>query len=122
MRMRKLGAGQSVTFCVSPEMQKRIRSLGNVDDSRRLTVTDVLVCDIAETWDDAHRSVPLWATQGIRHQHQEVVWNRVDKTGELSVQDIRHYLEDEAQSLEQRYHPVSRANGAANGQSISSKL
>ncbi len=120
--MRKLGAGQSVTFCVSPEMRKRIRSLGKVDDSRQLTVNDVLVCAIAETWDDAHRSVPLWATQGIRHQHQEVVWDRVSRTGELSVQDIRDYLEEEAQSLEQRYRPASEANGTTNRQSISSKL
>jgi hypothetical protein len=60
---------------VSPEMQTRIRSLGNVQDPRPLTVTDTLVCAIAEAWDDAYRSLPLWATQGIRHQQQEVVWN-----------------------------------------------
>jgi hypothetical protein len=120
--MRKLGNGQSVTFCVSPEMQKRIRSLANLTDPRPLTVTDILVCAIAETWDDAHRSLPLWATQGIRHQHQEVVWDRVDKTGELSVDDAKEYLEDEAQTLEQRYRPISEANGASNSQSLTSKL
>ncbi|KAK4182801.1 hypothetical protein QBC35DRAFT_395228 [Podospora australis] len=122
MRMRKLGNGQSVTFCVSPEMQKRIRMLGRVEDSRSLAVTDILVYAIAETWDDAYRSLPLWATQGIRHQHQEIVWDRVDKTGELSVKDVQDYLEDEAQSLEQRYLPVSGASGASNPQSLTSKL
>jgi hypothetical protein len=49
MRMRKLGSGQSVTFYISPEMQKRIRNLGKIEDPRPLTVTDVLVCAIAET-------------------------------------------------------------------------
>ncbi|KAH6623091.1 hypothetical protein F5144DRAFT_623147 [Chaetomium tenue] len=110
MRMRKLGQGQSVTFCVSPEMQKRIRTLAKLqDDTRALTVTDILICAIAETWDDAHRSLPLWVTQGIRHQHQEVVWEEADANngGSLSAADVARYLEDEAQSLEQRYRPTS---------------
>lgn len=122
MRMRKLGVGQSVTFCVSPEMQKRTRTLANVADPRPLTVSDILVCVIVETWDDAHRSLPLWATQGIRHQYQEIVWERAEETGELSVADVEEYLEDEAQGLEQRYRPVSKASGASNSQSLTSKL
>jgi hypothetical protein len=121
MRMRKLGNGQSVTFCVSPEMDKRIRRLGNLKEPRPLTVTDVLVCAIAETWESAHRSLPLWATQGIRHQQQEIVWDEAAKTGELYYRHVRDYLEDEAQSLEQRYRPLSEANGA-NSQSLMSKL
>ncbi|KAK4155980.1 hypothetical protein C8A00DRAFT_41452 [Chaetomidium leptoderma] len=115
MRMRKLGNGQSVTFCVSPEMQKRIRHLAKVDGMNRpITVTDVLVCAIVETWDDTHRGVPLWVIQGIRHQHQEEVWKRLDDTRELSREDVESYMEDEARTLEQRYRPVltSRLNKA----------
>ena len=88
-----------------------------MEDSRQLTVIDVLVCAIVETWDDAHRSLPLWATQGLRHQHQEVVWDQVEKTGELSDQELQDYLEDEAQSLEQRYRPAPEANGVTSTQS-----
>ncbi|KXX79354.1 hypothetical protein MMYC01_204711 [Madurella mycetomatis] len=122
MRMRKLGNGQSVTFCVSPEMQRRIRCLGNLDVSRSLTVSDILLCAIVETWDDARRSIPLWATQGIRHQRQEVVWSRIDKTGKLSKQDVRDYLENEAQTLEQRYRPLSGTNEAEHPESLTSML
>ncbi|KAL2132090.1 hypothetical protein VTI74DRAFT_4243 [Chaetomium olivicolor] len=122
MRMRKLGNGQSVTFCVSPEMQKRIRSLAKVEDPRPLTVTDILVCSIAETWDDAHRSLPLWATQGIRHQYQEVVWNRADEAGRLSLDDVKDYLENEAQSLKQRFRPSSGSSGETSFQTFTEKL
>ncbi|KAL2192964.1 hypothetical protein P885DRAFT_64434 [Corynascus similis CBS 632.67] len=66
--------------------------------------------------------LPLWATQGIRHQYQEIVWERAEETGELSVADVEEYLEDEAQGLEQRYRPVSKASGASNSQSLTSKL
>ncbi|KAK4238611.1 hypothetical protein C8A03DRAFT_33363 [Achaetomium macrosporum] len=121
MRMRKLGQGQSVTFCVSSEMQKRIRKLANIEGCRPLTVSDILVCAIAETWEDAHRSLPLWATQGIRHQYQEVVWEKVNKTGDLTVKDVQQYLEDEAQSLEQRYRPLAEESGA-NAQSVTARL
>ncbi|KAJ4291237.1 hypothetical protein N0V88_006237 [Collariella sp. IMI 366227] len=122
MRMRKLGNGQSVTFCVSPEMQKRIRNLAKVNIARPLAVTDVLVCSIAETWDDAHRSLPLWATQGIRHQYQEIVWERADDAGNLSLEDVNEYLEDEAQSLEQRFRPDTGNSDANSCQSLTSKL
>lgn len=119
MRMRKLGAGQSVTFCVSPEMQKRIRSLAHLEPSHPLTVTDILVCAIAETWEDTRRSLPLWAAQGLQHQHQELVWERAETSNKLSTVDIQDYMEDEAQSLEQRYRPIPRG---ANSQSLVSKL
>ncbi|GAB1318054.1 ubiquitinyl hydrolase 1 [Madurella fahalii] len=122
MRMRKLGNGQSVTFCVSPEMQRRIRRSANLDATQPLTVSDILLCAITETWDDARRSVPLWATQGIRHQRQEVVWGRLGETGNLSVQDVRDYLENEAQTLEQRYRSRSGINGARDPESLTSKL
>ncbi len=69
-----------------------------MEDSRQLTVTDVLVYAIVETWDDAHRSLPLWATQGLRHQHQEVVWDQVEK---LEAEQ-RHA---EAQSLSAGHRP-----------------
>ncbi|KAK4235167.1 hypothetical protein C8A03DRAFT_46641 [Achaetomium macrosporum] len=122
MRMRKLGQGQSITLCVSSEMQKRIRRLGNIQEHRPLTVRDVLVCAIAETWEDAHRSLPLWAIQGIRHQHQEVIWEKVDETGELTVENVQNYLEDEAQTLEQRYGPLIEGRGANNSQSVAARL
>ncbi|KAK3305905.1 uncharacterized protein B0T15DRAFT_556437 [Chaetomium strumarium] len=121
MRMRKLGQGQSVTFCISSEMKKRIRKLANVEESRKLTVSDVLVSAIAESWEDAYRSLPLWATQGIRHQYQEIVWSRVDRTGELTVEDVEEYLENEAQTLKQRYDPLAEASGG-NSQSVSARL
>ncbi|KAL2159331.1 hypothetical protein VTH06DRAFT_2334 [Thermothelomyces fergusii] len=121
MRMRKLGAGQSVTFCVSSEMRKRIHRLARLEESRPLTVTDILVCAIAETWDDAYRSVPLWAAQGLRHQHQELVWKRAEDTGELSATDVENYMEGEAQSLEQRYRPISD-DGGTRFQSLTCKL
>ncbi|KAK4130358.1 hypothetical protein BT67DRAFT_490504 [Trichocladium antarcticum] len=122
MRMRKLGHGQSVTFCASPEMQKRIRNLAEVDAVRPLAVTDILVCSIAETWDDANRSLPLWATQGIRHQHQEVVWDRADGAGSLSRKDVQEYLEDEAQSLVQRFRPDTGNSDGSTCQRLSYKL
>ena len=73
MRMRKLGHGQSVTFCVSQEMQKRIRTTCGVDPSHGIAVVDVLEWAISETWEEEARSIPLWENQGIRHLYQETI-------------------------------------------------
>jgi len=107
MRMRKLGRGQSVTFVLSPEMQKRIRSARtNIAPEQPLGVADVIAWVISETWDETVRSVPLWATQGIRHARQEAIWKRVEGNGGVfSSSDAQEYLEPEAMGLEERYRP-----------------
>ena len=110
MRMRKLGQGQSVTFIVSSEMQKRIRAIRNIKDGRPLTVPDVLAWAISEAWDEAARSVPLWAIQGERHLRQDEIWKRADKLGGFSPSMVEEYLEPEAMTLEQRYCPKPATN------------
>jgi hypothetical protein len=103
MRMRKLGDGQSVTFCISSEMRMRINAVAMVNPEQSLTVADILLSSILETWRRTRKNVPLWATQGIRHQCQEVIWKRRDDGTELTREDVESYMEDEARSLEQRY-------------------
>ncbi|KAB5581227.1 hypothetical protein GE09DRAFT_1256561 [Coniochaeta sp. 2T2.1] len=106
MRVRKLGQGQSVTFIVSPEMRKRIRVIRNTTNGRALTVRDVLAWAISKSWDEAARSVPLWATQGKRHLRQEEIWNQADDPGGFPNAAVKEYLEPEAMSLDQRYRPT----------------
>lgn len=107
MRMRKLGQGQAVTFIVSPEMQKRIRDTRDITDGRALAVRDVLAWAISESWDEAARSVPLWATQGRRHLRQEEIWHQADEEGGFPPSALQEYLEPEAMSLGQRYRITS---------------
>ncbi|KAH8744369.1 hypothetical protein F5883DRAFT_722279 [Diaporthe sp. PMI_573] len=116
MRMRKLGKGQSVVFCAFPEMQHKIRARLGTPTNKPITVSDVLGWSIYETWDETLRSIPLWATQGIRHQRQSIIWDRAEAKGAqgglvFSAEDINDYLEDEAQTLEQRYRRNVRGNG-----------
>lgn len=98
MRMRKLEESQSVVFCSSMEVRRKIlEQCGRSEGS--LGVEDVLGWSIAETCVNTKRSIPLWATQGVRHQHRRAA---------CSIGPIRHevaesLLEPEAQSLDQRY-------------------
>ena len=105
MRMRKLGKGQSVLFCVPPEIQTRI--LAQKSEAGGINVLDVLNWAITETWTDMRRSMTLWAVQGQRFEHQRGLWDDVRKAGkpQMSRVDAERFLEDEAQSLEQRYRP-----------------
>ncbi len=101
MRMRKLGKGQSVAFCSSMEVQRKIiESSGKARDAT-IQVADVLKWCIENTCAHTRRCIPLWATQGARHQRRHVALSAAE--GELRNHLAELLLEDEAQSLEQRY-------------------
>ncbi|KAK7755219.1 hypothetical protein SLS62_002724 [Diatrype stigma] len=78
-----------------------------------LTVAHVLLWSISETWIDTEKSIPLWAVQGFRHQRQEDIWNKriADEPNlALDCHDLDGYFEEEAMSIEKRYHPRNQAS------------
>ncbi|KAH7010759.1 uncharacterized protein B0I36DRAFT_356384 [Microdochium trichocladiopsis] len=130
MRMRELGRGQSVDFCVPEEIQRKSnRLMGLRNFTQKLCVSDVLAWSISETWRCARRNTALWANQRRRHESHSQLWAqaRGDKlTGAVMhgnqpsdlafTEDLaEEFLEDEAQLLETRlletrYRPVSQTD------------
>ncbi|KAL7781006.1 hypothetical protein V8C43DRAFT_320153 [Trichoderma afarasin] len=109
MRMRKLGQGQSVVFCISDEIEARILKLRGEDDHHPIQVLDVLAWAIHETFVDLHRSIPMWAVQGHRFEKQRTIWESVTTNDgiQLPVEHAKEFLETEMQSLDDRYRPRS---------------
>ncbi|KAK0877257.1 hypothetical protein LTR87_008871 [Friedmanniomyces endolithicus] len=108
MRMRKLGKGQTVVFCVPAEIHAKILLCTSKATSSRIEICDILHWTIAsETWTDMRRSMPLWAAQGVRFDRQDRLWRQAQNQGRtiLSPQQAAAFLEDEAQSMEDRYRP-----------------
>ena len=109
MRMRKLGQGQSVVFCISPEIQAKIlENMKPYTQSKDIGVADVLLWSISETHAETRRSMPLWQVQGERFVTQSKIWKSMQNdAGEtsLSRDNAELLLEEEAQSLEHRYRP-----------------
>lgn len=108
MRMRKLGKGQTVVFCVPKEIAAKISRCAPKSTSAGIAKSDILHWAITETWTDMHRSMPLWASQGVRFVHQDALWKEAqDATSKtvLPQQQAKAFLEPEAQSLEDRYSP-----------------
>jgi hypothetical protein len=107
MRMRKLGNGQSVVFCIPNEVRFNILALRRKDESSPIDVSDVLHWAVSETWSEIRRSVPLWAVQGTRFERQQEVWqdSRQSERGEITSIQAQRFLEPECQTLEQRYRP-----------------
>ncbi|KAF2019066.1 hypothetical protein BU24DRAFT_439393 [Aaosphaeria arxii CBS 175.79] len=103
MRMRKLGKGQSVAYCVPEEI--RIKILEKLDKAQesQISVSDVLCWTILETWTDLRRSMRLWAAQGQRFYHQQSILDVETITKEV----VEKLLEKEAASLEYRYKPLT---------------
>ena len=104
MRMRQLGKGQSVIFCIPEEIQTKILGSTSKTHSTEIEVSDVLIWAITETWADMRRSIPLWATQGRRYESHKDYLNGAETT----IEQPKKFLEKEAQSLEDRYRPCLR--------------
>ncbi|PHH79060.1 hypothetical protein CDD80_5691 [Ophiocordyceps camponoti-rufipedis] len=110
MRMRRLGKGHSVVFCIPWEIEGKIRKHKSQDSSQQsaITVSDVLCWSIRETFVDLRRTVPLWLNQGSRFYQQKAYWDAHPEkhaSHESRVQWAQRFLEDESQSLEHHYQP-----------------
>ncbi|KAK8112290.1 uncharacterized protein PG998_008747 [Apiospora kogelbergensis] len=106
---RKLGHGQSVVFCVPEEIRDKITQMDE-DQPRKtgdITVPGILTWAISETMSDATKSIPLWLTQAVRFGKHSKLWQKY-RNGSVDNNKTnwaKCFLEDEAQSLEQRYRP-----------------
>ncbi|KAG6036493.1 hypothetical protein E4U41_005708 [Claviceps citrina] len=107
MRMRKLGNGQSLMFCVPDEIQSKIRAIANLPRGSGIRVSDVLIWAVSETIEDLRKNMPLWAMQGRRYQRQEGIWSSATGPDGLFMtqEQAAEFLEPEAQTLEVRYRP-----------------
>ncbi|KAG7408180.1 hypothetical protein Forpe1208_v012432 [Fusarium oxysporum f. sp. rapae] len=109
MRMRKLGKGQTVIFCIPREIEQKILQLLGQESSGsyNITVADVLCWAINETCQNMRRELPLWFTQGIRFCQQRNLWDEIEACSDCKSRSecAGQFKEDEAQSLGQRYHP-----------------
>ncbi|TGJ81237.1 hypothetical protein E0Z10_g7524 [Xylaria hypoxylon] len=107
MRLRKLGRGQSVVFCVSAEIRDKIQRVGAISSGADIGIQDVLHWAISETFADTERSMPLWAAQGARFLRQKELWNSAQANGvtDMSHATAKKFLDNEAQPIEARYRP-----------------
>jgi hypothetical protein len=116
MRMRKLGKGQSLVFCIPDEIQAKILQIKGAHDTSSIGVLDVLCWSILETFFEHRRSMPLWAMQGRRFIKQQEVWKTAqeDDCIALSKDLAEEFLEEESQSLDYRYRPGKNQSDQSN--------
>jgi hypothetical protein len=91
-------------FCIPEETSTKISSLSG-KSTENIEVSDVLCWAISETWVDMQRSIPLWAVQGDRFERQIELWRNCRGQVEIPQSQAKAFLEDESQTLEQRYRP-----------------
>lgn len=98
MRMRKLGQGQSVVFCIPRDVLSKIDE--HISAQSQITTADVINWAISETFTENRRSMPLWKLQGERYIRQRFTWD--EGLGETNA---HHLLEKESQEIDIRYRP-----------------
>ncbi|GIZ43566.1 hypothetical protein CKM354_000678700 [Cercospora kikuchii] len=105
MRMRRLGQGQTIVFCIPQEIQSKICELTSKSEPKSITLADVLLWTISETHKEIRRCMPLWQVQGERFCRQESLWRERQENQDMSQDLAERFQEDEAHSIEQRYRP-----------------
>ncbi|KAI1283285.1 hypothetical protein F5Y07DRAFT_408682 [Xylaria sp. FL0933] len=107
MRMRNLGKGQSVVFCISAEIRAKIEERAALPAGATIQVRDVLHWAISETFEETRKSMPLWAAQGNRFSRQNEIWESAHVNGATSMSGThaKQFLEAEALSIATRYGP-----------------
>ena len=105
--MRKLGKGQTLSFCVPQEIRTKVQTCTSTAIVRPLSIADIIQWTILETFADSRKCMPLWATQGKRHLEHKKLWDAARDKGKtvLTKEASERFLEDEAQSLAMRYQP-----------------
>jgi hypothetical protein len=104
MRMRKLDKGQSVGFCLPEEIKTKILTCTFKPGNASIDVLDVLSWPISETCIDVRWSMPLWAAQGKRFEHQSTLWAEARTNGEILMSKGPNR---KSRTLEDRYRPRS---------------
>lgn len=105
MRMRKLGKGQSVMFCGSVDIERKILECCGKPRGAEIEVVDVLRWSISETFINTKKCVPLWAVQGMRHLRRLSADSKFSGKDDIgtAVETVKSLLEPESQSLQDRY-------------------
>jgi hypothetical protein len=103
--MRKLGKGQSVTFCAPMEVEREILRHSRKTSCDTIEVADVLLWCIWETFIHTKKCIPLWVTQGMRYQRRHAAWSGSSNDGArgATLNVAKSLLEAEAQTLRDRY-------------------
>ena len=102
MRMRKLGYGQSVVFCVPPEVDRRIRVAEEIATSRSVCVIDVLSWVMSNTCSDIEHHIPHWVQQGVDYHKRQGGYT--SSTSQADVELVKNaWLHPAARSLAELY-------------------
>ncbi|KZV61296.1 hypothetical protein PENSPDRAFT_693529 [Peniophora sp. CONT] len=102
MRMRRLGYGQSLLVIAPPDIDRSIRSAGQLSNDALVTMSDVLQWAILETCADIMRHLPHWASQGIDYMSRRSADTQFKQTSNRTILQ-RDWLQPEARSLDQMY-------------------
>jgi hypothetical protein len=102
MRMRKLGHGQSIMFFAPIEIDRQIRTAGNLSTAFIPQAADVIRWAMLETCADIEHHIPHWAQQGVSFHRRSQAYATYLEDGDNKVL-ANGWLAPESRSLEELY-------------------
>lgn len=112
--MRKLGKGQSVVFCVPPEIEAKINDMMPVDSPDSIGVHHILRWAIHNTGEELKRGKCLRDMQRNRHERHQRIWKEQNESKKpLQPLLAKKFLKPECRTLRKMYRPVATEEGGA---------
>jgi hypothetical protein len=100
--MRKLGHGQSIMFFAPVEIDRQIRTAGNLSTESIPQAADVIRWAMLETCADIEHHIPHWAQQGVSFHRRSQAYATYLEDGDNKVL-ADGWLAPESRSLEELY-------------------
>ncbi|KJK78542.1 hypothetical protein H634G_06240 [Metarhizium anisopliae BRIP 53293] len=112
MRMRLLGDGQSVIYCVPNDIQSQIKASANRSTKQPLSIEDIIYWSIQQTAIETGQLLPVWAKQGRRYVQQSKTWAQIRESPDMSLRraSANTFKETGIRTIKSLYQPQNSFN------------
>lgn len=112
MRMRLLGDGQSVIYCVPNDIQSQIKASANRSTKQPPSIEDIIYWSIEQTAIETGQLLPIWAKQGRRYVQQSKTWAQIRESPDMSLRraSANTFKETGIRTIKSLYQPQNSFN------------
>ncbi|QLI64486.1 uncharacterized protein G6M90_00g018160 [Metarhizium brunneum] len=112
MRMRLLGDGQSVIYCVPNDIQSQIKASANRSTKQPPSIEDIIYWSIEQTAIETGQLLPIWAKQGGQYVQQSKTWAQIRESPDMSLRraSANAFKETGIRTIKSLYQPQNSFN------------
>ncbi|OAA50407.1 hypothetical protein NOR_00857 [Metarhizium rileyi] len=107
MRMRMLGDGQTIMFCIPSDIESEIKASSKNATGQPPSIEDIVYWTIEQTAIEIGHLLPIWAKQGRRYVQQSTTWSKIREAEAMDLRKVyaSEFKESDARTIKSLYRP-----------------